>query len=360
MITIDGAYGEGGGQVLRSSLTLSMLTGQPFTISKIRANRRKPGLMRQHMTAVEAAATICQAAVDGLHAGSQDLTFRPGSVQGGDYQFSVGTAGSANLVLQTVLLPLMWADRPSTVQVEGGTHNSMAPPADFLIESFVPVLNRLGADLSVSLNRHGFYPAGGGLIGASVSPGGLTEPLAIETSGLPPEHCELHGLIAHLPFDILKREQQSFERDWKGFTHTFWYDAFYGQDHPPSEPELAWRPRQCKDSIGPGNVLMLKLRWPHRTSVLSAFGASQTSAEEVSEQLWKHTLELARHGFQVDPYLTDQLLLPMTLAGGEFDTTRITEHAATNRKVIEAFLGRAPLFVESGSRVVMESPVTLA
>ncbi|STJ15441.1 RNA 3'-terminal-phosphate cyclase [Escherichia coli] len=131
MIALDGAQGEGGGQILRSALSLSMITGQPFTITGIRAGRAKPGLLRQHLTAVKAAAEICRATVEGAELGSQRLVFRPGTVRGGDYRFAIGSAGSCTLVLQTVLPALWFADGPSRVEVSGGTDNPSAPPADF-------------------------------------------------------------------------------------------------------------------------------------------------------------------------------------------------------------------------------------
>lgn len=133
MIALDGAQGEGGGQILRSALSLSMITGQPFTITSIRAGRAKPGLLRQHLTAVKAAAEICRATVEGAELGSQRLVFRPGTVRGGEYRFAIGSAGSCTLVLQTVLPALWFADGPSRVEVSGGTDNPSAPPAVFIL-----------------------------------------------------------------------------------------------------------------------------------------------------------------------------------------------------------------------------------
>src|SRR5436305_4704028 len=168
LITIDGSQGEGGGQILRSSLALSMLTGKAFRIEKIRANRDKPGLMRQHLTAVNSAAAICSAAVEGAAIGSRQLTFTPGAVKPGDYTFSTGSAGSTTLVFQTVLPPLLVAGGPSTLTLEGGTHNIYAPPLDFLEKAFLPIVNRMGPRVSVALERAGFYPAGGGRFVATI------------------------------------------------------------------------------------------------------------------------------------------------------------------------------------------------
>ena len=162
MLTIDGSVGEGGGQILRTALALALVTGTPFRIHAIRARRRKPGLLRQHLTAVNAAATVGGASTDGASLGSRELTFRPGRITPGEYRFAVGTAGSTGLVLQTVLPPLLLASGPSTVTVEGGTHNPGAPPFDFLARVFLPLLRRMGAHVEARLDRPGFYPAGGG------------------------------------------------------------------------------------------------------------------------------------------------------------------------------------------------------
>src|SRR4051812_15499079 len=171
MIEIDGSEGEGGGQILRSALSLSICTGQPFRIVKVRANRDKPGLMRQHLTAVKAAAEICAGDVDGAELGSRALTFRPGKLAAGDYSFAIGTAGSCTLVLQTVLPPLLAAAGESRVRITGGTHNPAAPPFDFLLRSFLPQVVRMGADVSLELVTPGFFPRGGGEIRAHIRSG---------------------------------------------------------------------------------------------------------------------------------------------------------------------------------------------
>lgn len=170
MIIIDGSIGEGGGQILRTALALSMVTGQPFRIENIRAGREKPGLLRQHLTAVNAAATICTATVDGAAIGSRELTFTPEKAKPGEYTFSIGSAGSTTLVLQTVLPALLTADGPSSLTLEGGTHNPHAPPIDFLERTFLPLINRMGPTVTVTLERAGFYPAGGGRVVVKIQP----------------------------------------------------------------------------------------------------------------------------------------------------------------------------------------------
>ncbi|MCJ2184190.1 RNA 3'-terminal phosphate cyclase, partial [Novosphingobium sp. 1949] len=184
MIEIDGSEGEGGGQVVRNACALSLVTGAPFRITHVRGKRSKPGLMRQHVTAVEAAAAIGQAEVSGLAVGSDTLTFRPGSVVPGEYHFAVGTAGSTGLVLQTVLMPLVLAGAPSRLVLEGGTHNMLAPPFEFIAKSFLPVVNRMGPTVRARLVRHGFYPRGGGRIEIDIAPATL-QPIEACERGAP-------------------------------------------------------------------------------------------------------------------------------------------------------------------------------
>ena len=183
MLTIDGSSGEGGGQILRTALALSLVTQQPFRIQNIRAGRQKPGLLRQHLTAVEAAVQVGDAGVDGATLGSKELVFRPAKVRAGEYRFAVGTAGSATLVLQTVLPALIVGPEPSRLTLEGGTHNPHAPPFDFLDRTFLPLLNRMGPQLSASLDRAGFYPAGGGRISVEVNPVEKLQPLVLRERG---------------------------------------------------------------------------------------------------------------------------------------------------------------------------------
>jgi RNA 3'-terminal phosphate cyclase (ATP) len=162
VIHINGSHGEGGGQIVRSSLALSLVTGRPFTIENLRGRREKPGLARQHLTAVRAAAQIGAAEIEGDEVGSRSITFRPTKLQAGDHTFSIGTAGSATLVLQTVLPALLIADGPSRITLEGGTHNHRAPSYEFLANAYLPLVNQMGARVSAELQRRGFYPAGGG------------------------------------------------------------------------------------------------------------------------------------------------------------------------------------------------------
>lgn len=183
MISIDGSFGEGGGQILRTSLSLSLATGKPFRIENIRAGRQKPGLLRQHLTAVLAAADVGGAKIEGATLGSQTLAFSPGEVRPGEYRFSVGTAGSGTLVFQTVFPALMLASGGSRITIEGGTHNSAAPPFDFLARTFLPLMERMGPKVHLQFDRYGFYPAGGGCFCAVVEPVARLRPLNLGERG---------------------------------------------------------------------------------------------------------------------------------------------------------------------------------
>ena len=209
MIALDGSQGEGGGQILRSALALSLVTGTPFRIDNIRAGRPRPGLMRQHLTAVEAAAAVGAAETSGAGVGSRSLTFAPTTVNPGDYTFSVGTAGSATLVLQTVLPCLLTAPRPSTLVLEGGTHNPSSPPFDFLAKAFLPLVGRMGARVEATLERPGFYPAGGGRFRVTVAPTKALAPLELEQRGALRAQ-RVRAVVANLPRAIGERELHRF------------------------------------------------------------------------------------------------------------------------------------------------------
>ncbi|UCD18046.1 MAG: RNA 3'-phosphate cyclase, partial [Candidatus Zixiibacteriota bacterium] len=205
MIKIDGSFGEGGGQILRTSLALSLVTGKAFHINNIRAGRRKPGLMRQHLTAVKAAMMIGRAEVKGDSIGSMELFFGPKEIRPGEYNFVIGTAGSCPLVLQTILPALITADKKSRLILEGGTHNPFAPPFDFLLKAFLPVINKMGPGVNAVLERPGFYPAGGGILRLLVEPSGSLNPVEIMERGEIKRRFAT-AYVAGLPVKIGERE----------------------------------------------------------------------------------------------------------------------------------------------------------
>lgn len=319
MLLIDGSFGEGGGQIVRSSLTLSMVTGKPFRIDKMRAGRKRPGLMRQHLTAVRAAAQICSAKVTGDEIGSTNLEFEPGAATAGEYRFSIGTAGSTTLVLQTVLLPLTLADRPSQVTLEGGTHNPYAPPFDFLARAYLPLLNRMGPNVQARLEQPGFYPAGGGRIVVDIEPATeLTGFELLERGKIVSRRAR--AVVANLPRHIAERELAVVQKRLN-------WDANW------LEVEEIDRPR------GPGNVVTLEVACENVTEVFTGFGQVGRTAEAVANTAVQQCRRYLEAEAPLGEYLTDQLMLPMAIAGtGAFLSTGLSRHAETHLELIPKFL----------------------
>jgi RNA 3'-terminal phosphate cyclase (ATP) len=329
MIDIDGSEGEGGGQILRSSLSLAICTQQPFCITNIRANRERPGLMRQHLTAVHAAAEICNAEVDGAEPGSRSLTFRPGRLEPGDYLFDIGTAGSCTLVFQTVLPALLTATGESRVRVIGGTHNNSSPPFDFLSRSFLPLLSRMGANVRLELLSYGFYPRGGGEIRAHIVPSKRLGTLELRERGaLVRGFAEAY--VAALPLHVAQRELDVIRRQL-GFA--------------PADLLL----RALPNDIGPGNAITVTLEHEQVTEVFTGFGEKGVRAEVVAERPAQEARAYLAASAPVGEHLADQLLLPMALgSGGSFIAYKVTPHLHSNAAVIEKFTGRKVSIVPIG------------
>ena len=319
VIYIDGSFGEGGGQILRSSLSLSMMTGIPFEMKNIRAGRKKPGLMRQHLTCVKAAASVCGGQAIGAEIGSQELFFRPGAIQGGSYHFAIGTAGSTMLVAQTVLPALLMADAPSHVTLEGGTHNMMAPAYDFVVESFLPVLKAMGATVDAKLDRYGFYPTGGGRVEISIEPLEAFKPVElVERKGKSYRAAE--AIVANLPADIAKREL-----------------AKIGEEMNWDEKRL--HVRQVKGVTGSANVVFIKIAHGDVMEIITHYGAYGVKAEKVALKACQDAKAYIDSGAVIGEHLADQILLPMAMAGGgRFKTLSPSMHTKTNIEVIQKFL----------------------
>jgi RNA 3'-terminal phosphate cyclase (ATP) len=318
-IEIDGSQGEGGGQILRSALALSLITGRAFRIRNIRARREKPGLMRQHLTAVRAAAQLGSAQLHGAEIGSCTLTFEPSTVRAGEYHFAVGTAGSATLVLQTILPPLLKMKAPSRLVLEGGTHNIHAPPYDFLSRAFLPLVERIGHHVTMQLVRPGFYPIGGGEIYVEIAPAESLCRLEVLQRGTLLRRSA-RAVLARLPRHIGERELRIVEDQlrWRG-------DELHIE-----EPE---------DVRGPGNVLLLELEYEQVTEVFTGFGVRGKPAEQVAESAVTEIQQYLASHAPVGEHLADQLLLPMALGpGGAFRTTSVTPHTRTNMDIIRLFL----------------------
>ena len=316
VIGLDGSMG--GGQVLRSGLSLSMVTGRALRIGNIRAKRSRPGLMRQHLAAVLASAEVCGAKVEGAQLGSQSLYFEPGPIRGGDFRFAIGTAGSCTLVLQTLLPALLQAPAPSRVVITGGTHNPLAPPFEFLERAWLPLLLRMGAKVELQLSRHGFVPAGGGELEAFIQPSSL-KALQLNERGvvLAREACVLLSGVAE---SVAERELARVGSRL----------GFPGE----SRCTVLIDPAE-----GPGNALLLEYRCEQVTEVFSAFGQARLRAEAVADEAVESARRWLNSSAAVGEHLADQLLLPMALAGGgRFTTPGMTEHLHSNIRVIESFL----------------------
>jgi RNA 3'-terminal phosphate cyclase (ATP) len=319
LLTIDGATGEGGGQIFRTSLALSLITGTPFRIHHIRQARDKPGLRPQHLAALHAAAAIGEADVEGAAVGAREITFRPRHVRAGTYVFDVGTAGSTGLVLQTVLLPLVMARAPSSLILEGGTHNTHAPPYDFLAEAFVPLVQRMGAPVETELERAGFYPAGGGRVHVEIGEARALASLSLLERGAT-RGRRARAMVSRLPRQIAERELAVIRA------------------------RLGWQADELEtvvvdNAVGPGNIVLLSIESEHLTEVFTGFGERGVRAETVAERAADEALRYESARVPVGPYLADQLLLPLALAGGgAFRTMPLSLHATTNFEVIRRFL----------------------
>jgi RNA 3'-terminal phosphate cyclase (ATP) len=320
MIEIDGSEGEGGGQMLRSSLSLAICTGQSFRITNIRANRARPGLMRQHLTSEQAAAEICGASVDGAELGSRAVAFRPGAVRAGDYSFAIGTAGSCTLVLQTVLPPLLLAGSASRVRITGGTHNRASPPFDFLERSFLPLIARMGPRVELELASYGFYPKGGGEIRAAISPAPRLAALELLTRGALLS-VKAEAYVAGLPGHIAQREL-----DVVGKTLGL----------SPEQLHL----RALPNDLGPGNAITLAVEHEHVTEVFSGFGERGVRAEDVAMGAATEAAAYLSSLAPVGEHLADQLLLPLALGeGGRFVAMNASSHLRSNAEVVRKFTG---------------------
>jgi RNA 3'-terminal phosphate cyclase (ATP) len=353
-VFIDGSMGEGGGQILRTSLALACITGKNLHIENIRAARRNPGLAKQHLSCVRAAQEICGGQCTGAAIGSQVLDFQPGPIRGGNFSFDIGSAGSATLVIQTILPALFLADKPSTVAVTGGTHNPWAPPFDFLAETFLPAIKTAGFDADCKLEKHGFFPAGGGKITLNVRPR-QEKPIQPIDFCQSPENIQIHARIytAKLPAQIAQHQKKLLLQSKL---------KFRGIEHI-----------EVTDSDGPGNCVMIRLvassseawGWFGRTTVFTAFGQKGKPSEKVvdevvslAEDFLPHSTSLRAGVAAIDKFLADQLLIYMAInshftkesetvthaqlvpakAGDCYTTNDLTTHLTTNIETIKKFL----------------------
>ncbi len=323
MIEIDGGEGEGGGQILRSALTLSLLTGKPFKLINIRANRPKPGLAAQHLACVRAASQISGAIYKGGTLGSSVLHFEPGPVKAGDYSFPINTAGATALVLHSVYLPLaLRGGGPSTVRITGGTHVKAAPTYHFLEATWAGYLAKLGIDIALEMIRPGFYPRGGGEIAATIQPCSrvrglnLLKCLALTTAG---------GFAgtADLPASVGKAMARRLKHKLKM------------ADVESHIPEETW-------TNGPAAVAGVIFRQAPVPTVFTALGERGKPAEAVADDAVEEALAYRASGCPVDPHSADQIVLPLAFGAdaSEFAVSEVTNHLLTNIATIRRFVNR--------------------
>lgn len=322
-VTIDGDQGEGGGQVLRTCLTLSLMYGIDFTIRNIRLRRDNPGLRRQHLTCVRAAKVISSARVEGDELGSTELSFSPGRVQGGSYNFDIGSAGSTTLLFQTLFLPLLQARKESRLLLTGGTHNPLAPTLTYLTHSFLPLLRRMGAKVEIEVKQWGFAPAGGGKWQVRIKPSNL-KPLELLKRGRL-EKCRLVSYCAGLPQQIAERELDTFMQQYRGHIDKICIRT----------------PR----ALSSGNQLCFDMKFEQLQLSMTQLGRLRLSAESVAEMLSRQVKGYLRSDAVLDRYLTDQIMLPMVATrGGCFSCAQLSGHASTNLDVIAQMTGYHLLF----------------
>jgi len=322
MIEINGAHGEGGGQILRSSLTLSALTGEPVHIHHIRANRNRPGLRPQHLAAVKAIAKLTGAELTGAHLNSGELTLIPEILRSGRYRFDIPTAGALTLVLQTIFLPLSFAGGTSSITLTGGTHVPWSPIFHYLVYQWLPVMTALGFRAELTLTQAGFYPRGGGEALVKILPAKELHPFSCMARG---ELSQVRGLsgVSNLKDEIAKRQKhQALSR-----LYPVCQDA---KIHTLQMP-----------SSGKGTFILLQADFADGgRACYTALGAPGKPAEQVADEVVDQLLGFLEKSGCVDPYLADQLLLPLLLVNGQsvFRVHPITPHLLTNAHVIEKFL----------------------
>lgn len=315
---IDGSQGEGGGQILRSTLTLSMCTGTPVRIENIRAGRKKTGLLRQHLACVRASKTISNATVVGDELGSSTVEFHPQAIQAGDYEFSIGSAGSTSLVFQTVLPALLMANAQSTVTLSGGTHNDLAPSFDFIQGCFLPALKTINIDVQSELNTYGFMPIGGGKWCATIHPVNGVGVLNMNSIG---ELTQKQAIVTQsgVSRSVAERELARVKKKLQ------W-----------SESELHIKQ---VESVGPGNIVSLRITDGKLHHIVEAVGSKNVTADRVAGRAASAMKQYLNSGAAVGEYLCDQLLLPLALFnGGRFTTTELSLHSQTNIDVIKRFI----------------------
>jgi len=340
IIQIDGSFGEGGGQILRTALSLSAITKKPFEIYNIRANRKVPGLSHQHLQAVNSTAQICNAEVVGNQLRSTDLKFYPGETQAGTYHFNIGTAGSVSLVLQTIFYPLSLANKHSSITIVGGTHVTHSPCVDYLKQQWLFFLKKIGFNAEIQTLKAGFYPRGGGEILVKINPSNPQYPLWISDRG---KLIQAKGLSTVSNLDINIAHRQQLQAKKRLLEHNV-----------PHEISLEEIP-----SYGKGTMLLLVGKFEHSQCCYFSLGAIGKRAETVADDACNELFSFLKTRGTIDEYLADQLILPLALTKGtsQFITPRITQHLLTNMEIIKLFL---PVTIDVSGTLNTEGIITIA
>ena len=322
LLSLDGSQGEGGGQIIRTALALSAVSGQGFQITRIRAGRAVPGLRPQHLTAIRAAAMACGARVGGAFDGSPDVRFEPGRLAGGEFRFEIATAGAATLVLQTVLLPLATAAQASRVEVTGGTHVPASPSFHFLANHWREVVERLGVSLALTRARAGFDPPGGGEIQCEVKPWSRpAAALSLEDRGALVAIRGTSG-ASRVTGDVARRQADAAR-------------------------ELLWERRRLEatwdvvdvPASSPGSFIVLEAVFEQGRAAFGLLGQRGLRAEVVGDRAARQLMQFLESEGAVDPHLADQLALPLALSGGggRVSTNEVTRHLETVAAVVSQF-----------------------
>ncbi len=321
MIDIDGSMGEGGGQVLRSCLSLSLATAQPFEISNIRLRRKKPGLRAQHLAAVELAAKIGLANVKGAEINSTSLYFSPQTIKPGKYTCQIGTAGSTSLVLQTLYLPLCFCDKASSLTISGGTHAPLAPSFDFLKFHWAHYLELMGMQIDLELEQAGFFPQGGGTIKATINPTKSISSIILTDRG-PLQQIRGLSAVANLDRKIAERQREQIIRR-------------LGHKYPLNDIRIKQLPSRFK-----GTTILLVCVFENSQCCYFSHGAPGKPAEKVADEVCNQIEFLINSHASLDEFISDQLLLPLAFAKSQsrYSTTKVTSHLLTNANVIDSFL----------------------
>ncbi len=321
MIEIDGSFGEAGGQIPRTALSLSCLLKKPFRIFNIRKSRKKPGLMPQHLSCVRALTLISGAKVLGDEIGSTELVFEPGDARAGDYFFDIGTAGSTTLLLQAILPPLIFQRERSRITLTGGTHVPFSPPYHFVSDVFIPMLANIGIILHASILQYGFYPKGGGKISVEVYPSSKVKPLTL-VDKMETKAVSGISVVSNLPQSIAERQKNAALE-------------VIGRTGLMAEIETF-----SVSSYSPGTFLFLQARTKECVAGFSSLGEKGKKAETVGKEAAEEFVRYYHTASCLDHHLADQIVLYLANAKGKslFTTSLITEHLLTNLQIIERFL----------------------